>query len=146
MYQVGQFLYVTNQKKLSVIPVQIIQEVTIKDLSGEKTEYIIQFPDKNKTTAQISELRKEIFESIEAVKDHMISKATKAINEMCDHALSMQKNNFESSTPEKLKSELEVNQSESNVQADIKDDIIMVDLGNGVKAKMNTTSLEKVTG
>ena len=52
LYQVGQFLYVTNQKKLSVIPVQVVQEITIKDLSGEKTEYIVQFPDKNKTTRE----------------------------------------------------------------------------------------------
>jgi len=32
------------------------------------------------------------------------------------------------------------------VQSNINDDIITVDLGNGVKAKMKTKNLEKVVG
>ena len=141
-YQVGQFLYVTNQKKLSVIPVQIIQEVTIKDMEGEKTEYIVQFPDKNKTTAQLSELGKETFQSIEAVKTHMIEKAKKAISEICDNAVSIQNNVFAEKTVKKNKNV--TSHIDNGVQADANNDIITVDLGNGVKAKMNTSSLEKV--
>jgi len=141
-YQVGQFLYVTNQKKLSVIPVQIIQEVTIKDMEGEKTEYIVQFPDKNKTTAQLSEIGKETFQSIDAVKSHMIAKATKAISEICDNAISIQNDVFVKKPTEKK--EITTSHNENDVQADKNNNIITVDLGNGVKAKMNTSNLEKV--
>ena len=144
MYQVGQFLYVTNQKKLSVIPVQVIQEVTIKDMEGEKTEYIVQFPDKQKTTVQLSELGKEVFQSIEEVKSHMINKATFAINEICDNAVDIQSRAFPKKETE-IKKVTNV-QNDAGVQVDANNDIIMVDLGNGVKAKMNTSSLEKVTG
>ena len=147
MYQVGQFLYITNQKKLSVIPVQIIQEVIIKDMEGEKTEYIVQFPDKQKTTVQLSELGKEIFLSIEEVKSHMINKATSAINEICSKAIDIQSSVFSKKTGKTNEiKEITNIQNNASVQVEANNDIIMVDLGNGVKAKMNTSSLEKVTG
>ena len=50
---------------------------------------------------------------------------------------------FEKDDP-KLSAQPAIAQNKKSVQNNNNDNIIMVDLGNGVKAKMNTTNLEKV--
>jgi hypothetical protein len=44
----------------------------------------------------------------------------------------------------KIKEKQKDNQKENGVQVEKNNDIIMVDLGDGVKAKMSTSSLERV--
>ena len=50
-YKVGQILYLSNEKSLKVIPVQIVEEVIRTTMAGKEKTYMVQFPDKNKTVA-----------------------------------------------------------------------------------------------
>lgn len=139
-YQVGQVLYTCNEKSLKIIPLQVVEVVVRTTLEGEKKEFIVQLPDTEQTTAPISAIKGHIFDNIDNIRTHLITNATNAIEKMIGLASELVKEQF--NLPEKK--EKAENQIEKRVQVETKNDIIMVDLGNGTKAKMNTSSLEKV--
>lgn len=133
-YQVGQILYICNEKKLNIYPVQIVEEVIRTTLNGKEKTYVIMLPDKEKTQIEITKVKDNLFESLDDVKNHMITNATSAIEKMANSAEMLGSNAFGK----------KVKQNDAHVQVEANNDIIMVDLGNGTKAKMNTSSLEKV--
>lgn len=132
-YQVGQILYICNEKKLNIYPVQIVEEIIRTTLNGKEKAYVIMLPDKEKTCIEITKVKDNLYESLESVKTHMITNATSAIENMANSAEILGKKAFG-----------KVDQKEEHVQVETNNDIIMVDLGNGTKAKMNSSSLEKV--
>jgi hypothetical protein len=135
-YQVGQVLYTCNEKSLKIIPLQIVEIVVRTTINGEKKEYIVQLPDKENTTTSLESIGGNIFSDIDTIRTHLIDNATSAIDKMINLANSIVTERF-----------INVNnivQNNTSMQVDTNNDIIMVDLGNGVKAKMNTTNLEKV--
>ena len=135
-YKVGQVLYMTNPKSLKIIPVQIIEEVTRTTLNGVEKTHMIQLPDSKKTIADINTITGELFEDVSILRSTMINKATESIDKMISMASQLAK--------EAYKIEITTDLKEHDVQAEANNDIIMVDLGNGVKAKMKTTELKKV--
>lgn len=140
-YQVGQVLYTCNQKSLKIIPLQVVEIVTRITVEGSNKEYIVLIPDGEKTTTPLTNIKGKIFTDIESVREHLIKNATAAIDEMIGMSEKIINKFF---TIEKNKAENK-HQKEKSVQVENNDDIIMVDLGGGVKAKMNTASLERVT-
>ena len=141
-YKVGQILYMTNTKNLKIIPVQVIEEVTRTTLSGIEKTYMIQFPDSKKTVADISSLKGEFFQDVETLKTEMIQNATNSINKMIALAIALAEEEYDIHEKDKL--EENIIQNDNSVQVEANNDIILVDLGNGVKAKMNTKELDKV--
>ena len=141
-YKVGQILYMTNTKNLKIIPVQVIEEVTRTTLSGIEKTYMVQFPDSKKTIADISSLKGDFFQDVETLRTVMIQNATNSINKMITVAnvLAKEEYNFH----EEVSEEKNIVQNDNSVQVETNNDIILVDLGNGVKAKMNTKELDKV--
>lgn len=137
-YNVGQVLYMTNSKSLKIIPVQIVEEVTRTTLNGTEKTYMVQFPDTKKTIADINSLSGDLFEDIDVLKTNMIANATKSIEKMISLAQALASSEYQTNIPEV------VNIKEVGVQVENNNDIIMVDLGGGIKAKMKTEELEKV--
>lgn len=138
-YHVGQILYLCNEEKMKIIPIQIVEEVIRTTLSGKEKNYIGMLPDKKKTKINVTDIQGSLYDSLNDVKSHMIKNATEAINRMGEMASMLEKEAFEIEKAIK-----KIDQKENSVQADVNDDIITVDLGNGVKAKMNTSILDKV--
>ena len=135
-YKVGQVLYMTNPKSLKIIPIQIVEEVTRTNLNGTEKTYMIQFPDAKKTKADIASLKGDLFSDITELRQNMLSNATASIDKMITIAMQL--------AEEEYNLEIKSNQNEARVQVETNDDIIMVDLGGGVKAKMKTNELDKV--
>ena len=135
-YQVGQVLYTCNEKSLKIIPIQIVEIVVRTTIDGEKKEYIVRLPDKDTTHAPLNAIKGKIFNDVESIKKHLIENATSAIEKMIGLANDL--------VEEKFNIKKQANQTNNDVQVENKDDIIMVDLGGGVKAKMNTKSLEGI--
>lgn len=135
-YKVGQVLYMTNPKSLKIIPVQVIEEVTRTTLNGVEKTHMIQLPDSKKTIADINTITGELFEDVSILRSTMINNATESIDKMISMTRQLAK--------EAYKIEITTDLKEHDVQAEANNDIIMVDLGNGVKAKMKTTELKKV--
>ena len=140
-YQVGQVLYMCDENKMKIIPMQIIEEITRTTLDkGKEKNYIVMFPDTKKTKVKLSSIEHKIFQDIDEVEKTMISNATDAIKKMRSAAVLLSNQVFtinSNSKQESIKKEM-------HVQVETNDDIITVDLGNGVKAKMNSNNLKKV--
>ena len=140
-YKVGQILYMTNSESLKIIPIQVVEEVIRTTLHGKEKTYMIQLPDKKRTIADINALKGDVYEDVDILKADMISKATDSIGNMILMATKLASSMFEIA---KENNDSVNNQNENSVQVETNNDIIMVDLGGGVKAKMKTTELEKV--
>ena len=139
-YNVGQVLYLCNEKKMKIIPIQIVEELKRTSLEETSITYIAIFPDAKRTKFDISKIEENLFTTIESVKVHMLTNVQNAIDVLVSNAMELEKNAFDV-TDQKEKID---DHNEPGVQAETSNDIIMVDLGNGTKAKINTSSLEKV--
>jgi len=137
IFKVGQILYTTNNEKMSIIPVQVVEKIEKSTLEGKETQFIISFPDHGQTKIQLNKIKTQIFLGRDEVKDFMINNATNAIENMLELSDRLIKEKFikEYIAP--------VDPVEQNVQVEAPNDIITVDLGNGVKAKMNTKNLNQ---
>jgi len=145
-YEVGQILFMTSNKSISIIPVQVIEEVIRTTLAGQEKTHIIKFPDKKKTTADINHVNGKLFTSKNSLRSYMIKNAATAIDAMIKNAELLCNNAFAKELSENIVDQEDKTKKIKNVQSNINDDIITVDLGNGVKAKMKTKNLEKVVG
>ena len=140
-YQVGQVLYMCDENRMKIIPLQVVEEITRTTLeNGKEKNYIVMFPDSKKTKIDLNNITHQIFQDIDKIESTMIKNASDAIKKMRKAAELLSKEAFLIEE----KKEKNNNQNEAQVQVETNDDIIMVDLGNGTKAKMNTSSLEKV--
>ena len=69
---INQILWIINSTDINILPVKIIEKVTKETASGTKTEFVV------KTTAgrtfNLSDLKSPYFESLEAVRSHLLEK------------------------------------------------------------------------
>jgi len=171
-YKVGQVFYLVGVETAKVIPFRIVEEITRTTLEGEEKTYIAELPDAKKSQIPVLKLKGEIFDSLDALRTHMLNNAKQAIESMIDSAekLSWAAYNVESKSPPRdvldeieLPKEETVDSSEDSslngfevlskddvetgdsVQGDEKSDIVKVDIGNGVMANMSIKDLEKVS-
>tara|TARA_B100000674_G_C37737850_1_gene867482 strand:- start:62 stop:499 length:438 start_codon:yes stop_codon:yes gene_type:complete len=140
-YQVGQILYMCDENKMKIIPLQVVEEITRTSLdNGKEKNYIVMFPDSKKTKINLNNITHKIFQDIDEVEKTMIKNASEAIKKMRNAAELLSQKEFK--VPENT--DKTQNQNEKRVQVETNNDIITVDLGDGTKAKMNTSLLEKV--
>ena len=138
-YSVGQILLVANTKSFKIIPVQVVEEVIRTTIDGKKKTYMIMFPDKNKTVADISDINFEIFKSEDEVKAFLLDNTRRAVEELIRSAHSIRDSAFAVS---KIEEDMTLPKDDKSV-AD-QDNTIDVDLGNGTVAKMKVNDLRKV--
>ena len=81
-YKVGQVLYMIGEKSTKVLPIQVVEEIVRTTMDGKAKSYIIKLPDKAQTTADISEIKGDLFESTKTLREYMTKNATEAINKM----------------------------------------------------------------
>ena len=146
-YRVGQILFLIHDAS-KVVPVQVVEEVVRTTLNGREKTYIVKFPDKKETTADISKVKSKIFESKELVRSYMLENATQAIEKMVEDAANISMDVFSDVVEmqlEMLNSEkTESMIPEKKVQQGTEPSIITVDLGNGNFGKLNSTDLNKI--
>ena len=149
-YRVGQILFLIADAS-KVVPIQVVEEVIRTTLNGKEKTYIVKFPDKKGTTADIKKVKGELFNSKEEVKEDMINNAKVAIEQMVAIADEMSINIFNASsydspdegdaTHELVALEESTEENKTKVQQDKDDGIIRVDLGNGKFGKINVDNL-----
>ena len=84
-YDVGQILYVVSSSKMEVKPVIISEEVVRKTLDGQETTYLVK-SRLSDDAYNLSKLKGTIFETIEEVRDYLISNVTAAVDKICKNA------------------------------------------------------------
>ena len=120
-YKVGQILYLSNEKSLKVIPVQIVEEVIRTTMAGKEKTYMVQFPDKNKTVADIQTINKDLYSDIQQLKLDMIANATNSIEKIIETSQELVSIAFNINS---LENKEVANKEESHVQVDTNSDII----------------------
>lgn len=160
-YEVGQIIYLLVEKSAQVFPVQVVEEIVRKSISGEKITYMVKLPNESAELIDLDKLKAQVYTSEDLLKQKMISNATSAIEKMVDKAVIIGKEIF-SKTKESEDIALEdedsdwenilINQNNqsnndsrvlgrqdlsNSVQKNTKDGKIKVDLGNGVIANID---------
>ena len=129
-YEVGQILYMTSEKSLKIIPVQIVEEVIRTTISGKEKTYMLKFPDKAGTIVDINDISGNLFKDESSVEEHLIENTRSAIKKLLHNANSLKSEMF---SKDSKKKEIVTQQED--------DDMIRVDLGNGQIGKMKKIDL-----
>lgn len=142
-YEVGQILFMTSEKSLNIIPIQVVEEVTKTTMEGKEKTYMVMFPDKKRTVFDIKKVTGKIFKNRNQLKTYMIQNATQAIEKMISDAEIIRDESFpnKGSNAKSVEENLEIN---SGMQNESQDDIIKVDLGNGIIGKVKKEEIDKV--
>ena len=141
-YSVGQVIYLLSKKDVKVYPVQVIEEVTRKTIENKMVSYVIKLPDNDETEVLLEQVDAEIFISLEDVELKMMENAALQIKSFLKSAKSMSKIfkdiPKEESISENKKSHPKKSESTKEKR---KENTAEVDLGNGVKGKINLGNL-----
>ena len=128
-YAVGQVVYLLQTKSLSVVPVQVAEQITKNTLVGSETVYNVKIPGKEKML-DLSSFDGEVFENLSDVKDHMITNITYNIEKMINQASEIAKQHFPDT-------ESSVLVPESVTETTLPSEKVQVDLGNGKVANVS---------
>tara|TARA_R110001606_G_scaffold348029_2_gene497480 strand:- start:725 stop:1192 length:468 start_codon:yes stop_codon:yes gene_type:complete len=152
-HRVGQILFIIGNN--NVVPIQVVEEVVRTTLDGVQKTYMVQFPDKSKTIADIAGIKGGIFKEHEEVRSHMVENANKAINKMIDDCLALSNNVFNTKIKINKKTEKTEKKAKSiekvadapKMQLDANEDnMLTIDLGNGQIGKISQDNIAALGG
>ena len=133
MYKVGQIIYTVLEDKYKVVPLKISEQVTTKTLDCETTSYKVIMPGKSKKKIDLSKVN-NIWEDLDKVKNHLLKNATKAIDNMLEESMNIQKKYFLIESQKSIDDiDACINESIDDKinKDDVNESLIKVDLGNG---------------
>ena len=135
-YRGGQVVYLLSRKDTKVFPVQVIEEITRKKIDGEYTSYIVKIPNKKGSELSLDEVDAEVFRDAGELEKFMVDQAKRSIEEIIKNAQAIGVRAFRTEDePTAVKSNGVIPMPVSD------DDRAEVDLGNGLKAKVNIKEL-----
>lgn len=132
MYKVGQVIYTIIVDKQIVMPLQIIEEVTIKNLEGEETQYKVLLPNNKHQKVNIEKLS-NVFVDLDDAASFLLENAKNAIDEMILKAVDLEEKFFvkkEKTLVEKVACNEDPNK-------------VTIELGDGQKANINIGNLQQ---
>lgn len=139
-YEVGQILYTILKDKQIIIPIQVVEQITVKDLSGEKTDYKFLLPNKKNQKINFEKLD-NIFNDLDEVNDYIMRKTKSSIDKMIEDAIILEDTFFlDKKTPEKT---IACNNEKSDIK--INGDKIKINLENGQTINLidNTNTIDE---
>ena len=139
MHSVGQILYCILEKKKIIIPVRVVEEITIKKIDFEKTSFKVQLPNTKDETVDLEKFD-NFFDDIEEASNYLIDNAKRAIEDISLKALDLEEKFFSIETKEEELDEKNVDDLECNNE----DEKIKIDLGDGTKATISASSIESL--
>jgi hypothetical protein len=77
-YKIGQVLYVLLNRETKICPVQVVEEITKRTLTGETTTYIVKFGKKGETVS-LSDLDGQVFDSVEVLRMTLYERITRSV-------------------------------------------------------------------
>lgn len=147
-YKVGQVVYVILSEKNMVVPFQIVEEVTKKTLQGEAILYrVVYGGESNKTPRVLSELKGEVFETLQEVKVFLMQNVTNWVNAQLSgaqkkaNAWYKSNDGFDDITPFDVNAEPDVPQEPIGHVED--GDMNLVELPDGKVVKARVTRAQK---
>ena len=127
MYEVGQVIYALLENKKVIIPIKVIEEITIKNLQEEITTYKVKIPNNKKDKVDLSKFS-SVFITIDEASEYMIENAQKAIDDLTLKALDLEEKFFKEDSSENDACINDINK-------------VKIDLGDGTKANIDIETL-----
>ena len=87
MYSIGQILFFVLSKKSQVYPMQVVEIITKKNLSGEEATYVLQAGPEKETKLTLDQVDGEVFESPDVLRQTLVHRATVQVNKLIDYAV-----------------------------------------------------------
>ena len=82
-FEVGQILYLLLNDEMKIVPVRIVEQVVRRRFNEPlDTSYVVQLPNKSRSTANLSDLDASHFTSLDELRNHMIKNAIESIDGM----------------------------------------------------------------
>lgn len=129
-YKVGQIVYLLSRKDVRIFPAQVVEEIRRKTIDHELISYILRLPNKERSEVLLDEINAEVFTSLKAVEEAMKKNAYDKIKEFLKNAQAL----------ESVLSPEKITQEENEVESPDKK-VAEIDLGNGVKGKINLNEI-----
>jgi len=126
MYSVGQIVYSLLENKKLIIPIKIVEEITVKNLETEITTYKVLIPNNKKEKVNLDKFD-NVFDTIDKASSYMIENAKKAIDDLTFKALELEEKFFS------------VKDESVTCINDIEND--KINLGDGTAADVNINNL-----
>ena len=139
MHSVGQILYCILEKKKIIIPVRVVEEITIKKIDFEKTSFKVQLPNTKDETVDLEKFD-NFFDDIEEASNYLIDNAKRAIEDISLKALDLEEKFFSTKTKDRELVEKNIDEPVCNNE----DEKIKIDLGDGTKATISASSIESL--
>jgi hypothetical protein len=90
MYEVGQVLFIILNKRPQVIPVQVVEQVVRRSVSGEEIQYSVNVPAKDgDKVLELESIDGSVFEDAEDARRSMLDNATRTIDGFIEKAMSV---------------------------------------------------------
>jgi len=138
-YSVGQVLYIVSSQKVSVYPIQVVEEVIHKRLDGEDTTYIYKMPG-DSNTFKLSDIDGEIFVTHNDARNTMLKRAENVISTLIEKAVnagSVFKGHNIVSAAKVINEKNEVKKTNTHEELKESADRSLVRLPDGTLAKVN---------
>ena len=86
-YRVGQILYILTHKETKIYPLQIVEEIIKRTVSGESVSYIARI-GKNAKTVSMSDIEGDVYEDIEDLRRDLTTRVMNTVNNIIDSSVS----------------------------------------------------------
>lgn len=140
-YKVGQILYTIIKDRQIVVPVQVVEQITVKDLESEKTNYKVLLPNKKTQKVNIEKLD-NVFLDLDEVSEYILTKTKESVDKMVEDAIHLEDTFFKVSSNK----DIDIACINDNNQVKINgNNKLKIDLGNGQVANIidNTSTLDE---
>jgi len=85
-YKVGQIIYVLTSKETKIYPVQVVEEIIKRSITGESVSYIVKAGKGNKLVP-ISDIQGELFEDVESLREVLTKRIINTINNIVNESI-----------------------------------------------------------
>lgn len=141
-HEVGQIVFVMLRKQRQVLPVLVVEETTKKTLDGQTYSYTVQLPNAEKTCVSLEKMDADVFETLDDVKESMLRSAATTIENIILSAEAIGSEHFSSYIQKDNAKEKALDSSTDTPKSDTDSEELRVDLGNGVKGKIDISNLK----
>ena len=134
MYQIGQIVYALISDKKILLPVKVIEEITIKNLESETTTYKVLLPNKKNQKVNLDKFD-NVFTSTDEATEFLVSNAKLAIKELVADTIDVENSAFKTNIKSNVNIEACNNDNNS----------VKINIGDGVSANINIDNLKQYT-
>jgi hypothetical protein len=144
-YKVGQIIYAIIEEKHIIIPVKIIEQIVVKNLEGEQTNYKVMLPNKKNQKVSIDKLSL-LFNDLDEVNEYLIKNAKNSIDKMIESAIEIEDKYFLAKIQKNDASSIsDIDSCKiDNKESTIKSDSIKIDLGDGQIANISQDEIQNL--